>query len=132
VRRGLTALIDNEPDLMLCAEAATQRPGLESIVSCNPDLVITGLFFGEADGLSPAKEIRSLHGGKYVSPKIGFESPPLIVAWQAMGKFPMPSTGHPPAKNQGAAPMCNTTAPRTFYENRERSLKSWTRSDSWD
>jgi DNA-binding NarL/FixJ family response regulator len=61
VRRGLTDLIDNEPDLIVCAEAATQRAGLERIASNPPDLVITDLFLGEDDGLSLLKEIRSLH-----------------------------------------------------------------------
>ena len=33
VRLGLTALIDSEPDLTVCAEAATCREGLEAIAS---------------------------------------------------------------------------------------------------
>ena len=38
VRHGLTALIDNEPDLIVCAEAATHREALEAIASPRPDL----------------------------------------------------------------------------------------------
>ena len=59
VRRGLTALIDNEPDLSVCAEAATCREGLEAIAASRPDLVITDLSFGEGDGLAMVKDIRS-------------------------------------------------------------------------
>ncbi len=59
VRHGLTALINSEPDLTVCAEAATRRGGLEAIASSRPDLVIADLSLGDGDGLSLLKEIRS-------------------------------------------------------------------------
>jgi DNA-binding NarL/FixJ family response regulator len=61
VRRGVTALIDNEPDLTVCAEAATQRAGLEAIDASRPDLVIVDLSLGDDDGLALVKAIRSRH-----------------------------------------------------------------------
>jgi len=57
VRRGLTALIDNEPDLTVCAEAATQRAGLDAISSSRPDMVIADLSLKDGDGLDMVKEI---------------------------------------------------------------------------
>jgi DNA-binding NarL/FixJ family response regulator len=61
LRRGLTALIENEPDLIVCAEAATHRAGLEAIASARPDLVITDLSFGGVDGLGLIRDICSYH-----------------------------------------------------------------------
>ena len=62
VRRGLTALIDNEPDLSVCAAAATRREGLAAIASARPDLVVVDLSLGADDGLALLKDIRALHG----------------------------------------------------------------------
>ena len=61
MRRGLTALIDNEPDLIVCAEAATPRAGFEAIASARPDLVITDLSMGDgvSAGLTLVQDIRS-------------------------------------------------------------------------
>lgn len=63
MRRGLTALINNEPDLIVCAEAATPQAGFAAIASSHPDLVITDLSMGDVDsaGLSLVKEIRSAY-----------------------------------------------------------------------
>ena len=61
VRLGLTALIDNEPDLTVCASAANQRAGLEAIASSQPDLVIADLSLGVDDGLAMVEKIRSGH-----------------------------------------------------------------------
>jgi DNA-binding NarL/FixJ family response regulator len=60
MRRGLFALIDNEPDLIVCAEAATPQAGLKAVASSRPDLVITDLSMGGGDGsgLSFIKNIR--------------------------------------------------------------------------
>ena len=40
LRRGLGALIDNEPDLMVCAAATTSREGLAAIATSRPDMVV--------------------------------------------------------------------------------------------
>ncbi len=61
VRRGLIALIGTEPNLAVCGEAATQRAGLEAIVACAPDLVITDLSLKDGDGLDIVKQIRLRH-----------------------------------------------------------------------
>jgi len=59
LRRGLIALIENEPDLCVCAEAATQREGLDAIATFTPDLVITDLSLKDGAGLEIVKDIRS-------------------------------------------------------------------------
>jgi len=61
VRLGLTALIENDPDLTVCAAVATHQAGLEAIASSRPDLVIADLSLGIDDGLAMVEEIRSSH-----------------------------------------------------------------------
>jgi DNA-binding NarL/FixJ family response regulator len=63
VRRGLTALINAEADLIVCAEAATRRDGLGAIAAARPDLVIADLSLSGGDGLELVREIRSRHAG---------------------------------------------------------------------
>jgi DNA-binding NarL/FixJ family response regulator len=61
VRQGLIALIETEPDLSVCAEAATHWEGLDAIASFTPDLVITDLSLKDGAGLEIVQEIRSRH-----------------------------------------------------------------------
>ena len=61
VRRGLTALIDGEPDLTVCAAVAADQEGLEAIGSCKPDLVITDLSLERSDSFGLVSEIHSNH-----------------------------------------------------------------------
>ena len=61
VRRVLRALIDNESDLRVCAEAATHQEGLAAIVPTRPDLVIADLSLGAGNGLAMLKDIRARH-----------------------------------------------------------------------
>jgi DNA-binding NarL/FixJ family response regulator len=61
VRRGLIALIENEPDLTVFSEAATQREGLDAIAASRPDLVIIDLSLKDGVGLEIVKDIRVGH-----------------------------------------------------------------------
>lgn len=61
MRRGLAALIDNEPDLEICASVATQTAGLDAIATGRPHLVIVDLALGDGDGLVLVKQIRLRH-----------------------------------------------------------------------
>lgn len=61
VRRGLRVLIDSEPDLRVCAEAATHQEGLVAIIPSRPDLVIADLSLGAGNGLDMLKDIRTSH-----------------------------------------------------------------------
>jgi DNA-binding NarL/FixJ family response regulator len=58
-RRGLAALINNEPDLSVCIEAATHPSALKAINSADPDLVIVDVSFKDGAGLDFVKKIRS-------------------------------------------------------------------------
>jgi DNA-binding NarL/FixJ family response regulator len=58
MRRGLTALIDNEPDLAICGEATTRQGALKAIGWRAPDLVIVDLALeGGDDGLDLVKDL---------------------------------------------------------------------------
>ncbi len=57
VRRGLRTLIDAEPDLVVCAEAATRENALRVIAAARPDLVIADLSLGLDDGLELVRQI---------------------------------------------------------------------------
>jgi DNA-binding NarL/FixJ family response regulator len=61
VRRGLIAMIEYEPDLTVCAVAATLGAGLEAIESSRPDLVIADLSLGIDDGLAMVEQVHSGH-----------------------------------------------------------------------
>ncbi|MGJ4964136.1 response regulator [Bradyrhizobium sp. HKCCYLRH3061] len=59
MRRRLTALINAEPDLVVCALAATQRDALVAIAATKPDLEIVNLFLGDSNGLDLVRDVRA-------------------------------------------------------------------------
>jgi len=62
VRRGLTSLIESEPDLAVSGAVATHEAALEAIVGNPPDLVIVDLALeGNGDGLDLVKDLKSRH-----------------------------------------------------------------------
>jgi DNA-binding NarL/FixJ family response regulator len=63
LRRGLAALIDNEPDLAVCAEATTARNALDAIAAFDPALVIADFSFERGLGLNLVRKIRTRHPG---------------------------------------------------------------------
>jgi DNA-binding NarL/FixJ family response regulator len=80
VRRGLTALINAEPDLVVCAEAANSRDGLAAIAAERPDLVIADPSLGDddGDGLDLVRQIRSRLGGPRVLVLSMYEGPLVV------------------------------------------------------
>ena len=52
LRRGLTALIESEPDLVVGAEAADCKAAIEAFMRVQPDLVIVDLALGDDDGFN--------------------------------------------------------------------------------
>ncbi len=58
LRRGLASMINNEPDLEVCAEASSHQEGLAAITSSRPDLATVELTLGSDDGLELIKDIR--------------------------------------------------------------------------
>jgi DNA-binding NarL/FixJ family response regulator len=61
LRRGLATLIESEPDLAVCGEAATYQAALEAIREHRPDLVVVDLAIEGRDGLDLVKELKVLH-----------------------------------------------------------------------
>jgi DNA-binding NarL/FixJ family response regulator len=59
LRRGLTALIESEPDLVVQAAVGTRTAALEAIRESQPDLAIVDLALGDDDGLDLVKEIKT-------------------------------------------------------------------------
>lgn len=59
-RRGLKALIETEPDLVVCAEAATHQAAVAALATANSDLVIADLTLGRGNGLALIREIKRL------------------------------------------------------------------------
>jgi DNA-binding NarL/FixJ family response regulator/two-component sensor histidine kinase len=59
LRRGLIALIESEPGLIIRGTASTRMAALEAIRENPPDLAIVDLALGDEDGLDLVKEIRA-------------------------------------------------------------------------
>jgi DNA-binding NarL/FixJ family response regulator len=59
LRRGLTALVESEPDLAVQAAVGTRAAALEVIRERQPDLAIVDLALGDDDGLDLVKEIKT-------------------------------------------------------------------------
>lgn len=57
VRKGLTELINHEPDMTVCGESDTADGGLERIRADRPDVAIVDLSLGMASGLQLVKNL---------------------------------------------------------------------------
>jgi DNA-binding NarL/FixJ family response regulator len=63
VRQGLVQLIEQEPDLSVCGEAADVREARAGLSRLRPDVVILDLSLRDSDGLELVKDIRCKHAG---------------------------------------------------------------------
>ena len=61
LRRGLVALLDGEPDLQVCAEAASVQAALQALAREAPDLAIVDIGLDGSDGLDLVKAIKLRH-----------------------------------------------------------------------
>jgi DNA-binding NarL/FixJ family response regulator len=61
LRRGLAMLIQNESDLMVCAQVATHQAALAAICRSEPALVIADLALKDHNGLRLIEEIHCRH-----------------------------------------------------------------------
>jgi DNA-binding NarL/FixJ family response regulator len=59
LRRGLTTLIESQPDLAVCGGVGSRAAAVEAIRQKEPDLVIVGLALGDEDGLDLVREIKT-------------------------------------------------------------------------
>ncbi|HEU4620045.1 MAG TPA: response regulator transcription factor [Gammaproteobacteria bacterium] len=63
VRQGLAQLIEQEPDLSVCGEAADVREARAALTRLKPDVVILDLSLRDSDGLELIKDIRNKYDG---------------------------------------------------------------------
>jgi DNA-binding NarL/FixJ family response regulator len=64
VRHGLRRLLESQPDIDVCSEAATGTEAIEQVKACKPNLVVLDVTMPEMGGLEAAREIH------YISPEI--------------------------------------------------------------
>ena len=58
LRRGLAALIGSEPDLLVCAEAATGADAMAAVRENRPDLVIVDIKLGQVWSIQKFNQCR--------------------------------------------------------------------------
>lgn len=61
VRQGLKRMIESEPDLEVCGEAATESQARRAIRELDPDIVIVDLALQEGDGLELVRDVHAHH-----------------------------------------------------------------------
>src|ERR1700692_4430112 len=59
VRAGLRRVIENEDDLLVCAEADTARDARNAIKECNPDVIIADIGLNQGDGIELVRDVRA-------------------------------------------------------------------------
>jgi two-component system, NarL family, response regulator DevR len=59
VRRGISDLLDAEPDLQVVGEASTAREALARIPALRPDVAVLDVRLPDGDGVTVCREIRS-------------------------------------------------------------------------
>jgi DNA-binding NarL/FixJ family response regulator len=58
MRQGMAAIINNEPDLMVCGEAEGVRSGVTAAAETRPDIALVDLSIRDGDGLELVREMR--------------------------------------------------------------------------
>ncbi len=61
VRQGLKRMIETEPDMEVCGEAATEAQARRAIRELMPDIVIVDLALQEGDGLELVRDVHAHH-----------------------------------------------------------------------
>jgi len=59
VRQGLTLLINQEPDMVVCGEAESAAPVPAALAAVNPDVLVLDISLSGPDGFDLLKSIRS-------------------------------------------------------------------------
>jgi DNA-binding NarL/FixJ family response regulator len=60
VRHGLTQLLNQEPDLIVCAQAATSAEALQQVAEAAPDLALVDISMDGLNGIELAKSMHAL------------------------------------------------------------------------
>lgn len=61
MRRGQADLLNREPDIQVCGEAATAKAAMAAIEQLGPDVVVVDMTLPDKDGIELIKDIRALH-----------------------------------------------------------------------
>jgi DNA-binding NarL/FixJ family response regulator len=61
VREGLTARIEQQPDLVVCGTAADAHEAVAAVDRLKPDLVVADLSLGGKPGIELVKDLQQLH-----------------------------------------------------------------------
>ena len=61
VRKGLSALINQEPDMCVCAEAGSVTDAIVGIDQHEPDIIIMDITLGDSTGLDLIKKLSTRH-----------------------------------------------------------------------
>lgn len=61
VRAGLRRVIENQQDLMVCAEADTARDARIAIREFNPDVIVADIGLNQGDGIELVRDVRAHH-----------------------------------------------------------------------
>lgn len=61
MRWGYVALINNEPDLVVCGEAGAAQDALEQIAAAPPDLVVVDVSLQDMNGIDLTKHLQALY-----------------------------------------------------------------------
>jgi DNA-binding NarL/FixJ family response regulator len=85
VREGLRRLLESEPDLKVCGEAADGREVLEQVASTKPDIVVLDITMPRLGGLETLERIRSEHARTKVVLLSVHSDPPLIQSAISLG-----------------------------------------------
>ena len=63
MREGLAQLINNEPDLTVCAEAGTGQQAIELASKSKPDLLLADISLPDKNGLEVIKQLHEFQSG---------------------------------------------------------------------
>lgn len=61
VRKGIVHLINNQPDLVVCAETESGRGAIDVITATKPDMAIIDLTLQDTSGIEVIKNVRAMH-----------------------------------------------------------------------
>jgi DNA-binding NarL/FixJ family response regulator len=59
VRQGLVLLINQEPDMVVCAEAATAREAMEKVEQARPNVAVVDISLEDRSGVELIKDLRT-------------------------------------------------------------------------
>ena len=63
MREGLTLLIQNEPDMIVCGEAEDLPGAMDEIAKCKPDLALIDISLKDSSGLELIRKIKKKYPG---------------------------------------------------------------------